>query len=285
MCTRPIVNDVYDQEVTSEASLSRFGAHSNGNQMSGSWTVTERSLHINELELLAVYLALQTFVKSDNINVLCHVDNTTALSYINNFGGCRSTNSHSIAKIIWQFCERKNIWLRATYINTKVNILADKLSRAQGDNSDFYFKRDLFLSICDAFGEPKIDYFASFRTKQVPRFWSWKPDPESLRTDSLTAKWENNFYAFPPFNLIGRVLRKIINEHVHGVVVVPNWPTQPWFPIFHRLRTSEIISFPVNTESLYDPYINRIHPLSRQVPLMAAVLSGEFFNNYNCQAK
>ncbi|XP_067215712.1 uncharacterized protein [Linepithema humile] len=38
-----------------------------------------------------------------------------------------------------------------------------------------------------------------------------------------------------PFRYTG-VLRKIISDEAEGVVVVPWWPAQPWFPLFNRIR-------------------------------------------------
>nr|XP_012232431.1 PREDICTED: uncharacterized protein LOC105678035 [Linepithema humile] len=38
-----------------------------------------------------------------------------------------------------------------------------------------------------------------------------------------------------PFRYTG-VLRKIISDEAEGVIVVPWWPAQPWFPLFNRIR-------------------------------------------------
>ena len=45
-------------------------------------------MHINELELLAVSVALKTFVKDkSHVNVLIRTNNISAKAYINNLGG------------------------------------------------------------------------------------------------------------------------------------------------------------------------------------------------------
>jgi hypothetical protein len=36
-------------------------------------------------------------------------------------------------------------------------------------------------------------------------------------------------YMFPPFSLLGSCIKKIRLEEANAVVVVPLWPTQPWF--------------------------------------------------------
>ena len=48
--------------------------------------------------------------------------------------------------------------------------------------------------------------------------------------DAMSTDWSSDFfYAFPPFNMIGRVLRKIEEEGAEGIIVVPYWTTQSWF--------------------------------------------------------
>ena len=68
------------------------------------------------LELLAAFLALQSFVSQSNIHVRLKLDNTTAVSYINNMGGIRSEPLNTLAKKIWHWCMSREIWLSAQYV-------------------------------------------------------------------------------------------------------------------------------------------------------------------------
>ena len=43
-------------------------------------------------------------------------------------------------------------------------------------------------------------------------------------------------YMFPPVNQIGRTLRKIVRERLRGVIIVPEWPTQAWWPLLCGIR-------------------------------------------------
>ena len=65
-----------------------WGAHLNERTARGTWSVPESKLHINHLELKAVFLALKEFqdLCSNNI-VLVATDNTTVVAYINKEGG------------------------------------------------------------------------------------------------------------------------------------------------------------------------------------------------------
>jgi hypothetical protein len=90
---------------------------------------------------------------------------------------------------------------------------------------------------------PNIDLFASSRSCQIPKFISWFPDISCSAVDAFTVKWSDGFYAFPPFNLVGRVIRKIFYDNASGIVVVPQWPNQPWFPYYMQMAGSVILLF------------------------------------------
>ena len=66
----------------------RVGAHLNEGTARGTWSLPESKLHINHLELKAVFLALKEFqdLCSNNI-VPVATDNTTVVAYINKEGG------------------------------------------------------------------------------------------------------------------------------------------------------------------------------------------------------
>ena len=60
----------------------------NGVSKGGSWSLQERTLYINCLELLAANLAMRSFLKGlRGISVLLQLDTSTAVAYINNLGG------------------------------------------------------------------------------------------------------------------------------------------------------------------------------------------------------
>ena len=89
---------------------------------------------------------------------------------------------------------------------------------------------DLFEQMTKIWGKPSIDLFASRLNAQVPCYVSWKPDPEATYVGACSISWENHFfYAFPPFSLIPRCLQKIEMEKAEGIMIVPLWPTQPWY--------------------------------------------------------
>ena len=78
-------------QIFTDASKEGWGAHLNEFTARGSWSVPESKLHVNYLELKAVFLALKEFqdLCVDKI-VLVATDNTTVVAYINKEGGMRS---------------------------------------------------------------------------------------------------------------------------------------------------------------------------------------------------
>jgi hypothetical protein len=193
------------------------------------------------------------------------------MQYINKMGGVQYPELNDITRKIWQFCEDRKIYIFATYIPSSDNVVADRESRRTDYESEWSLSNDYFAVICQFFGTPKIDLFATYYNTKCETFVSWKPDPYSLTVDAFTIKWSTGFYCFPPFALILRCLRKIISDSVEGIIVVPLWTTQSWFPMFEEMLTKPYILLGPDKDLL--SVGNRRHPL-RQLTLAAGFVSG-----------
>ena len=71
-----------------DASSSGWGAHLLDQNVSGVWSAQEKLLHINLLEVKALFLALQAFqedVAGHHVTAMC--DNSTVVAYVNKQGG------------------------------------------------------------------------------------------------------------------------------------------------------------------------------------------------------
>ena len=78
--------------------------------------VLESKLHINYLELKAVFLALQEFQDlCMHKIVLVETDNTTVVSYINREGGMRSGPLCALPWGILTWCARNQVTLKARH--------------------------------------------------------------------------------------------------------------------------------------------------------------------------
>lgn len=142
-----------------------------GQEAKGIWTASEDALHINCLELLAAFLSLKCFAANlSNTNILCRIDNTTAISYINRMDGNRYRILHAIAKDIWQWCEAKNIFLFASYIKSSDNIEADRASRSSSPNTEWELAVFAYNKIILRHGNPEIDLLADRTNRKCQRF-------------------------------------------------------------------------------------------------------------------
>ncbi|OXA56621.1 Polyprotein P3 [Folsomia candida] len=241
--------------ITTDASPTGWGAwiEADGKEIHGHWSGEFLDYHINVLEIWAVFLGLRFLIKTRGI--------------------------HTFAKKLWRWAESHDITIAANYINTKDNYVADKLSRKQNDSSDFMLSTFYFDRICREFGVPEIDLLVSHGTTQCKRFYSYKPDPTSEGIDAFSFTWVEHFYAFPPFNLVNRVINKIIEDKSEGIVVVPEWKSQPWFPLFNRLAVTPVLKLGPNKNLLFNPSYRELHPLNPKLSLMAAILSGKQCKN------
>ena len=84
--------------------------------------------------------------------------------------------------------------------------------------------------------KPDIDLFASRINYKCKKYVSYQPDPGAYAVDAFHLPWKDFcFYAFLPFCIIQKVLRKVTVDQATSILVVPLWPTQPWWPLLTHL--------------------------------------------------
>ena len=126
----PVTQTAPDTQLFTDASNIGWGARWNALTVSGVWTTTEKTLHINVLELEAIHRAMLHWMrKLMGLTVLVASDNSTVVSYINKQGGTRSIQLCRRTKRLLLMCQANLIVLRARHIPGRLNVLADILSR------------------------------------------------------------------------------------------------------------------------------------------------------------
>lgn len=284
---RTISSDKIGAVLYTDASKTGWGAVLEDTKTSGGWTEFEKDQHINYLELKAVYFGLKALcAKSKCKHIRLMSDNTTAVHNINNMGTIKSKLYNALVKDIWKWAIKKGVWLSAAHIPGKHNILADAESRTKDSSAEWMLNRNLYvhLTTCLKF-QPKIDLFASRINYQISKYVAYKPDPGAWAIDAFSLDWSFlDFYAFPPFSVINKVLQKIIQEEATGIVIVPQWPTQVWYPKFLALLTTQPVTLFHSQDLLIMPgRTEEIHPLHKKLNLMAGLLSGNKKLQINCQ--
>ena len=181
----PVVTQVPDMVIETDASLAGWGAQCQEHRTGGQWSVEDKGMHINALELLAVSLALKAFVKDkSHVNMLIRTDSMSTKAYM---GGTHSHQLNLLAVQLWKWCLDRHISLTAEHLPGKENQIADKESRIVRDRCDWMIHPNLFAQIQQEMGPLEVDLFASCLTHQLPRFTAgdqtpWqKPQMHSLR--------------------------------------------------------------------------------------------------------
>ena len=131
--------------------------------------------------------------------------------------------------------------------------------------------------------KPVIDLFASGINNQLPRFFSFRADPEAEVINAFSVNRHSiPFYCFPPFFCIGRVIRKIINDNACGILIVINWHSQCWYtPLFAILEKPVFVIKP-GVNQLYLPdQRDTTHPLFRYLELMVCKVCGMYSGMYS----
>ena len=178
-------------------------------------------------------MGLQTFCKTYyNTHIRILTDNTTTIAVLNHMGASHSDPCNRLGKEIWEWCISRKIWLSAAHIPGVCNIQADFESRRTNDTTEWTLDSTSLrnslsqLSLC-----PTIDLFASRLNAQFSRYVSFKLDPGAVATDAFSLNIScETFYAFPPFSVINSFLQRVREDQASGILVLPNWPTQSWFP-------------------------------------------------------
>lgn len=154
-------------------------------------------------------------------------------------------------------------------------MLADRESRVFNDRTEWMLHQDIFQKLSLLRGPFEIDLFASRLNKQVCTYVSWKPDPGATAVDAFFIVWDRKpFYAFPPFSLIHRCLQKITADEAEGVVIVPMWPTQTYYPRLMSMLIQLPRLLPRKENLLRLLHSQKSHPLWKKMQLMACPVSG-----------
>ncbi|WP_411025337.1 hypothetical protein, partial [Salmonella sp. s55004] len=262
--------------ITTDASLYGWGAFSMEQIFAGVWTSQEAKLHINVLEFEAIIRAVKAMRPiPQGMSLTVFSDNTTAIAYINRQGG---TRSHQLCLKAWNFllwCHSHNILVRASHIAGKDNILADALSRGWASHGEWALAQPWADLLFSRLGRPHIDLFATFQNRKLPVFCARTFHPQAWEMDALSFPWDNiHFYAFPPFNLVHKVLHKIGASRSTGILIAPAWPKQPWFPFLLHLLVDHPIKLPVRHDLISQDKGRILHPRMKDLHLTAWKLSG-----------
>ena len=261
--------------MTTDASLSGWGAVLPPYHAAGLWDLEHRAWHINLLELVAVFRALKHFQSTVTGHaVRVRSDNLTVVAYINHQGGTRSARLCALTWELLHWCMEHEVVLSATHLPGVQNGFADALSRGQVVPTEWSLLPEVVQSIFRLIDRPHVDLFATALNNQLPVYCTRSFDPHAWRTDALAFPWDGLLaYAFPPLSLISRVLAKVERENCKILLIAPFWPRQPWFPRLTRMLVHRPVILPRRPDILSQPRSGFVHPAPENLYLTCWVLS------------
>ena len=241
--------------VSTDASLLGWGGVCGERMVSGDWEQLPYLPHINHLEFLAVQLTCRQLLPIlSGKSVMIQTDNVTVAAYINKQGGTHSIRLNQVAMQFWEWCHVHTIVPTATYLPGQDNFVADFLSRGKTLPSEWTLNPAVMVQVLEMSGPLQVDLFASSLNHQLPIYCSRAKDPKAWKIDAFSFSWSGiKAYAFPPFSLIPRVLRKIRDDQASVLLIAPWWPKRPWFLEMVELLTKEPRMLPVRPDLLLQP--------------------------------
>ncbi len=230
---------------------------------------------------MAAFIALKSFLNAIyGKHVKIMIDNTTAVSIINNMGTCNRDPCNSIACDILNICERNLIWLTAAHIPGKDNTVTDLESRTKNIDTEWMLNPHyLAKALSDISFSPTIDLFASRINKQFDEYVSYRPDPYAKHIDAFSISWsDQNIYCSSPFSCILKTVRKIVQDQVRGMLVVPDWSTQTWYPmLLPTLQQPPTFLMPSAKLLTMPSQPDLSHPLHKSLRLAICLVSGKLY--------
>ena len=173
-----VLQDIFlatkETEVTffTDASSSGWGTQLGSSSTQGQWSASQRSWHINILEMQAVIYDVRDFLPHlrwfhlEWFRLMC--DNAVTMAYIKNEGGTRSYTLMQMTMRLLNWCDRKAITLVPVHLPGVHNIQMDSLSWVgQTLNAECTMAMECLRPAFAKWSKPQVDLFASFTNKPL----------------------------------------------------------------------------------------------------------------------
>ena len=228
-----------------------------------------------------MYYSLRSFKTDFQIkHVKIFSDSQVEVEIINKMGTTKSSTCNNIVKNIRLFYVKNKIRITAAHVPGAENVIADYESRKSYKDAEWMLNPEIFQkAIKHLKFKPDLDCFASRLNTQLPKYISYEPDPYAYLIDAFSVHWGfYKCYLFPPFSLIGRTLQKICMDQAEVILVVPKWPTQPWYNTFQGMLSQEPYVVTPHKENLFLPQKpEELHLLWSKLTLLIGKVSGKYF--------
>ena len=230
----PLTAKETEMTLFTDVSSSGWGAQLSSRSTRGQWSASQRSWHINAVEMQAVIIAVRDFLPHLRSRVVCLMcDNAVTVAYIKNEGGMRSHTLMQMTIRLLKWCNCKAITLVSVHLPGVHNIQADSLSRVgQTLTMEWTMAMERLRPVFAQWGEPQVGLFATFANRRLIKFVSPYLDHRAEWTDAMSMPWDNGrglLYAFPPFKMVPKFCRRSLSHQESGCIAQLQ-PAASWFP-------------------------------------------------------
>jgi hypothetical protein len=143
--------------------------------------------------------------------------------YLLERGGSKAEHLQLICLKVFWLCRSLNVDLVPDWVPREQNILADYLSKLK-DLDDFGLQPAVFETICQQFGRPDVNRFASAHNALLLVFFFEEWCPGSSGVNAFTTNWSGSrSFCFPPPRLVAGVLEHARECRSSIVLVVLEW--------------------------------------------------------------
>ena len=203
-----------------------WGTHLNELTTRGTRFLPGSKLHMNHLELKAVFLALKGFQDlCIHKIVLVEMNNTTVVSYFNKEGGMRSSPLCALPWRTLTWCTRNQVTLKARRIPGRLRVVADKLARPL---KEWSLLQEVFQAICNRQQRLQIDLFAILFNNKLPLCHQYQiPWPQQwIRSVCHGRIRKHTPSHYQPYRT-SVILQDSPCKRI--IWIAPGWPNIPWF--------------------------------------------------------
>ncbi|KAA6370903.1 MAG: hypothetical protein EZS28_033571 [Streblomastix strix] len=197
----------------------------------------------NQRELAAVLCAVSRFegqFKQEQIHsVHLQTDNTTTSCNINRANSPR-THTH-LTDTIFRTMEQLNIQIKSTHIPGIANKTADSLSRLNRAG-DYSLSRKTASRACMMMKfKPIIDLFARRKNHFTKNNCTINQDKKAVTRDAFSISCAREQpIILPPIPLIGRCMKRVLQERIQALIIIPKWQGQYWWPLLQQMTVNSL---------------------------------------------
>jgi ribonuclease HI len=213
-------------------------------QALGKWPECISQQTNNFRELWAVVMAIKRFAflltLSQVRHLRLHSDNMAVVYNIARKAAAR--NLYPALRHLLNLCLRLDLHLTAQHVAGVKNETADSLSRLSR-SGDYSLREGKYQEMCARLRVyPEIDLFATAENTKLPLFVSPRTIDRTWVRDALSIPWKGLLpFLHPPVPLVSKCLRKILEENIAAVIVLPHWKGQSWSVLLNKMSVKEMV--------------------------------------------